>query len=362
MISIAEKKVKLKNDIHLILDVFNSRNLNSIDSIILYGSYGRNEGAFFKKDNQVFVYNDYDILLIVDEKISESNLNNIKNELLLKIEIKWIDISQKLFSELRNLKPTIFNFDLKYGSSVIYGDQNVFDQIPPFREEQITLLDVEILYFTRLYPFLITFEDGNFDLGEDEEKIRFFRNQWSKAVLAIVDSKLIRAKKYNSSYKIRSEILKVEYPKCKDVISLSNWALEEKLYPKGDFMSPLDMKKMFFKILNLYFEEMHLSLSLYYGKKIKTTDDLVIAKKYSIKQFIKQLKELIVDRSLKPYRRRNRLLILQSYAVEILLKEEIESKAIFNKCIKLIRNICPKEVVNCTDYRSLIQLVIKLSR
>jgi hypothetical protein len=362
MVSSAEKKLKLNKDIKIIVDVINRSIMSPIISIILYGSYGRGEGAYFKKNNQVFVYNDYDILVIVKEKLSESDLNYIKKELLQKIEIKWIDISQKLFSELGRLKPSILNFDLKYGSSVIYGDQNVFDQIPLFRQEQITLLDVEILYFTRLYPFLITFEDGNFDLGYDEEKIRFFRNQLSKAVLAIVDSKLIRAKKYNSSYKIRSEILKAEYSKCKEIISLSNWALEEKMYPKGDFMSPFEMKKLFFKILNLYFDEMHLSLSLYYGKKIKTTEDLVIAKKYSIKQLIKQLKVLIVVRSLKSYRRKNRLLILQSYTLEILLKEEIESKAIFNNCLKLIRNICPKEVVNCTDYRSLIQVVIKLSR
>ena len=362
MISLEEKKIKLKNDINLILDVFNSKNLNSIDAIILYGSYGRGEGAFFKKNNQVFVYNDYDILVIVDEKISEFNLNNIKNELLLKIEIKWIDISQKLFSELRNLKPTIFNFDLKYGSKVIYGNKNIFEQIPPFSKDQISLLDVEMLYFTRLYPFLITFDDGKFELGENEEKIRFFRNQLSKAVLAIVDSKLIRAKKYNSSYKIRSEILKVEYPNCKEIISLSSWALEEKLSPKVDFMTPFDMKKMFFKILNLYFEEMYVSLSLYYGKNIKTTADLLVAKKYSIKQFIEQVKELIIAKSLKPYRRKNRLLILQSYCVEILLKDEIESKVIFNKCIKILRNISSKEVVNCTDYRSLSQIVLKLIR
>jgi len=362
MISSIEKDLKLNEDIKIIIEVINQNIMSSVISIILYGSYGRGEGAYFKKDNQVFVYNDYDILIVVKEKLLESDLNFIKKELLQKIAIKWIDISQKLFSELGRLKPSILNFDLKYGSRVIYGNQNIFDEIPFFRPEQITLLDVEILYFTRLYPFLITFENDNFDIDYDEEKIRFFRNQLSKAILAIVDSKLIRKKKYNSSYKIRSEILKVEYPKCKEIISLSDWALEEKLYPKGDFMSSFEMKKMFYKILNLYFEEMHLSLSLYYGKKIKTTDDLVKAKKYSTKQLIKYLKVLIVVRSLKSYRRRNRLLILQSYTIEFLLKEKVESKAIFNNCLKLIRNICPKEIVNCTDYGSLIQVVIKLSR
>ena len=33
-------------------------------------------------------------------------------------------------SKLKRLYPTIFNYDLKYGSKVIYGDKNILDLIP----------------------------------------------------------------------------------------------------------------------------------------------------------------------------------------------------------------------------------------
>ena len=53
-------------------------------NIIIYGSYGRGEGAIysFKKEDKLL--NDIDILLIVKKKISDKRVKIIKDKLLKK--------------------------------------------------------------------------------------------------------------------------------------------------------------------------------------------------------------------------------------------------------------------------------------
>ena len=79
-------------------------------AIILYGGYGRNEGSWVLSELiEPRPYNDFDIALIHEQKISDIQKENIKKAIKKKVEIKWVDISQYRKQDLNNLKNSILN-------------------------------------------------------------------------------------------------------------------------------------------------------------------------------------------------------------------------------------------------------------
>jgi len=259
VVSEKERKVKLDQEIELltrlILEIVN----HFLVSIVLYGSYGRDEGAFYRKNDEISLYNDFDLLLIVKKRVPDAEMFRLKQTLLDNSEVRWIDISQKTVSNLKKLMPSILNYDLKFGSRVIWGDTDILEFIPIFSPSQITLKDAELLYFTRLYTFLGSLDANAFFVGVRGEKSRFFRNQMAKAILAIVDILLLQKNKYHPSYHQRVDRLKTLYPAKREIITLSDWALGEKIAPNDTTMNPQETEDFFGRILKVYFEEMHIA-------------------------------------------------------------------------------------------------------
>lgn len=357
----AEKKIKSDQDINLIVDVITKSLSEFITSIVLYGSYGREEGAYYSEKGAVLVYNDYDILLVVKKTISNSIMTEIEQTLSNMLDVRWIDLSQKTISKLKQLKPLIFNFDLKYGSLVIWGESNVLKHIPAFEAKQLTLRDAEILYFTRLYTFLGSLDGNGFIDGVQGEESRFFRNQMAKAVLAIVDVLLLQKNSYHTSYCERVERFEKLYPQKKQLVELSRWALEEKLTPRALTMNPKDTKDFYTQVLYFYHEEMFIALSKFYGKKISITDDLVKANTYSLQNLLTMLKTLILTKTLRHYWRQKKIQFIQSYAVEFFIAEE-NKQDIFNKCKVLLKKINPNLKIESVNSDTLRDIIVKLSR
>ncbi|BDY04072.1 hypothetical protein [Ferrimonas sp. YFM] len=274
MIEIEEK---LKSDIEKIKKITLSMlNRDNIISIYLYGGYGRDEGSWVleKEDGQTRVkpYNDYDIALIVKNKFSLSELRKLEDELKQHLEVKWIDLSQYKTINLKLFKPTIKNYDFKYASKWIYGDKDVLGNIPTIDRKSITLKDVETLYITRLWTLLGSFpEKGLVEMSKEEEM--FFRNQMAKSILAIVDNILVLNKDYDASYIKRVKILE-NHSNDNDLLDLSKWALEEKLFPKSEGMSAEQVKELYEKVNTLYFKYFYSTLSLYYKRKIERPEDI----------------------------------------------------------------------------------------
>ena len=290
---------KLNNDISIIVKEILSTYKRSIKAIILYGSYGRGEGAFYTGiDGIVHSYNDYDILLVVEEIIEPKVLWGIVKSLENKLDVRWIDISLKNTKQLKNIKLSIFNYDLKYGSYVIYGDMNILSLIPDMDARNISLKEAEILFFTRLWPLLGSLDSKGLDIERKGEESRLFRNQMAKAVLAIVDVLLLQTGQYHHSYKQRLDRLRVVYPGRTQFLKLAEWALNEKLEPNAPVMSPKEIKELYSMVHTHYFNEMFVVLSAYYKKSVQTPLDLERHLKWSTKNLIKRIGWIIVRRNL----------------------------------------------------------------
>lgn len=255
------------------------------EGIILYGGYGRNEGSWIiGKDQTLKPYNDFDILLVVNKQLSSDLLVKIKKDIKSQISIRWIDLTQIKVKKLKKLKNSIYNYDLKNASKVLYGNKKLRSLIPDFRANEITLRDVDVLFKTRIWTLVGCFEDKSFE-NISGPKSMFFRNQMAKAVLACVDCYLILNKKYNFSYKKRVDIF-LNSSEDSEYFDLVKWALKEKLRPKETDMSSSDVKKKYFKVSEFFIKYFFIGLSKYYRYKIESEKDIERIYLYNFRNFI----------------------------------------------------------------------------
>lgn len=246
-----------------------------LTAIILYGGYGRDEGSWFQNtDGQWKPYNDYDLIIVSRKKISMEVLKSLKTTLAKQIGIKWIDLSQFHPDDMRRMRPSIFNYDLKYASKVIYGDSTILDLIPKIDPESLPMIEIQTLFFTRLYTLLGSLGPKGFDEELCEEASRFFRNQMAKAVLAIVDVLLLSKGSYDASYRKRIERVAELYTEKKELLELSRWALAEKLRPRAPVMCPEEVRTLYGLVHKYFFAEMFWGLSVYFGKVVNSPEDV----------------------------------------------------------------------------------------
>lgn len=319
---------------NLVLSILDEKN---IISIYLYGGYGRGEGSWrLEKVNgqlKARPYNDYDIALIVKKKFNLKELRQLENELKKHLDVKWIDLSQYKIINLKTFRATIKNYDFKYASKWIYGDKKVLDNIPKIDRKSIKLKDVETLYITRLWTLIGSFPLAGLTKMSKEEEM-FFRNQMAKCILAIIDNILVLNKEYDASYRIRVEKIK-NFSDDVDLIELSRWALEEKLFPKSEGMTEKEIVELYKKVHGLFFKYFYSTLSLYYRKHIKRPEDMD-------KHIIYNLEDLVIRKIKKLFLNDNRrqlnmyLSILQGYIAYYYFDMD-------NECLKKISSIMEKK-------------------
>ena len=268
-------------------------------AILLYGAYGRDEGSWIvEKDGTCFPYNDYDILLVLNKKIPEDLIEPVRKKLAQEVGIHWIDIDQKTPRELRKLHPSIYSYDLKYASKVIDGDCSLLNLIPEIDPSTLPLKEGDILFFTRLWTLLGLLDKKGFNVDRNGEESRFFRNQMAKAILAVVDILLLQKGAYHPSYKERVKRLKNLYPEKSRFYELTEWALEEKLFPKAPNMTAKELEKFYQKVHYYFFSEMFHLLTQYYGRKVESPKAIESYLKFNIVNLIKRIGWVILRRNL----------------------------------------------------------------
>ncbi|MFI1772639.1 hypothetical protein [Thalassobellus citreus] len=355
-----EKIKKLNSEITIINSEILRFTNKQIISVVLYGSYGRGEGAFFlDAENNIRTYNDFDLVLVVNELLDQSIINKITIELNKKLDVKWIDISQKTKKKLRELKLTIFNFDLKNGSRVIYGDKNILDNIPDYNSANLSLKEAETLYFTRIWAFLGSLPVDGFERELKGEEVRFFRNQMAKAILAVVDVLLLQKKYYNSSYKKRCKKVIEIFNDKTNFIKWTKWAIEEKCNPKDKIISVSELKEMYLEITNLFLKEMYNVLSIYYNKKITGPYTVKKSVLFSTSEWLILLKSVVKTRSFK-YIQQTKVKIAQSYLVDAFLREGKEKENLIKKSRELIKKLNNSEDIDNLNWNELRLLIAKL--
>ena len=305
-------------------------------NIFFYGSYGANQGGWIKIKNEYFPYNDYDILIVSNKSVRNKNnlINLLENKILEQIKVQFIDITIKNTKEIRSLKSTVENYDILNASKHIFGDNDFRKYVKKIDKKNISLEEVEKLFFTRLWIF-----SGALTSYEKDKTFRL--TQLAKALFAIVDSILINKNNYQSMYVKKKE--KVKLLIDDEFFTIIDWALEQRSQPK-DIIKINDTLKydedyltiFTAKMYRLYFLEI---LSKKYNKSFQTIDDFRKFYLCSYKVRIKQILYPVIKR--KSYRHEINKMNTFMVKLSLILGEisEHEGKNILLKNRLLINSI-----------------------
>ncbi len=228
---------KLNNDVADVIYNLREQLIRNFNpkSIILIGSFGRGEASVFKSGCNLKFLSDCEVLIIpnnhlFNQMVIKKFCSNFLKDTGLEITIGGVLISIYLSSSFltKKLRPTIGNFDLKYGSKVIYGF-NYLDQIADIEPNDIPIWEGIRLMLNRIAEAL-----AHFSLEKPDEDMFFWAN---KIILANQDALLILYKNYDSSYSSRNNLFKKILPtvyfeiynKYPSFLSLSVLATEYKL-------------------------------------------------------------------------------------------------------------------------------------
>lgn len=214
-------------------------------AIILCGGYGRGEGAWYEDSKgEISPYNDYDIAVITETPFSRDTYKVLRKKIADEVGIRWIDIDCYTTQQINRFKPTIHNIDLYEGSTLLWGDSMWSKDYKSLDKTKIGREDLLKLYRTRMWTLLGSWV-GNFHDIEGEDA-RFFRNQMAKSILASCDMRLIRLKKYNSSYRLRVESVCEFFPQEERICRLAKWAIKEKMNPSCEKLLKEEMMQLYY--------------------------------------------------------------------------------------------------------------------
>lgn len=219
-------------------------------AIYLVGGYGRGEGAWYEDETGLHPYNDFDLAVITENPLEHDKTEALRKQLAKAVDIKWVDIDYYSVDKLASLTPTIHNVDLLEGGSLIYGEDVIKQNGLSLNPKEIGKHDLLILYWTRMWTFLGSWEGCFRQLNIDEA--RFFRNQMAKAVLAACDMRLVKLHKYTTSYRKRARIVIEEFKEDKNLCELAEWAINEKMRPSGMEMMMKTMESLYFRVKEVF--------------------------------------------------------------------------------------------------------------
>ena len=203
---------KVEEDLGIIKAIIINE-LNPI-SIILFGGFGRGEGSFEIIKGKVAPLNDYDMYVVTKKKISDEELERVGtkcsiairkgggefverfNEIYDKDKFFHVDLRWLGYNKLGKLKRINRTYELKYGSTIIYGE----DIRKKIKEISVPLQEA-FRYLINPACHLLVVMDKKRLRGEwqkDEEL--YAQHHIVKTYLAIASSLIISKGKFKANY------------------------------------------------------------------------------------------------------------------------------------------------------------------
>lgn len=174
----------------------------SVIAIVLSGGFGRGEGTVIRQNGSYIPFNDYDIIIITPPGVSSlPGLPLLAIRLAKSIRIRFVDIACLPQDRLPHLKLNLFNYDLKYGSQIFWGNTNILNEIPNFNPLYIPEKEGILSVRNRLItPF--EFLTSGVCSGRTFDPAAYI--QTAKCVLACTDYHLVRHHRYIHLYRKKS--------------------------------------------------------------------------------------------------------------------------------------------------------------
>ena len=181
-----------------------------IAAILLGGGYGRGEGGVLIEDNKEYLYNDYDLFVIL-KNISYFRKKEYQNKIhyihqkftpLFKIDV---DVGPlQTVNAISKAPHWMMWYELKNGHKVLWGNKLIKNYFPDYQHEKMPIMEAYRLLLNRGVGLLLCKE--HFETYDEIESQEFVLRNIRKAQLAMGDAFLIKKGKFHYSYQKRSEI------------------------------------------------------------------------------------------------------------------------------------------------------------
>ncbi|WP_255196514.1 hypothetical protein [Halorarius litoreus] len=171
-------------------------------TILLTGSLGRGEGAVKLRDEGLDPVSDCELLILpltpVGKRTADRVVAPYRNTHGIDIDVSGVVKSIQLLTPLvHRMRPTIDNYDLRYGSTLLYG-RDYRESMPSFNQENIPPWEGFRLVFNRTTKLL----------SSEVNRAYWF----DKLVLALRDAVLISEERYSPSYDRRQRLFEMIDP------------------------------------------------------------------------------------------------------------------------------------------------------
>ena len=222
-------------------------------SIYLIGGFGRGEGTVKFIGNRWRAVNDYDLVVIASDCTKhKSYLKRLSIELAELFQVDFVDLGCIQRDALPKLLPTMQNYDFKYGSMLLAG-QDLLHEIPNFQCGYLPPYEMVRLLCNRSAGLLTAI------LPEHAGSLSYLTNQLVKACIAIGDLTVYLLKGYHHSYQVRSETFdsiisenNLPFELSGEAIDAVHKAYKAKLKGPCSFPFSIDESLMRFMIFKAY--------------------------------------------------------------------------------------------------------------
>lgn len=272
-------KKRIDNDMHIIVtEILCHPQAHLFKAIVLTGGYGRGEGTPYLQNDMQQPYNDYDLVIICDELSRyernnlQSSLHPLEAELAEELQIA-VDLAVIPLNILRKGEFSLFNYEMKNGHRVLWGDPQILDAMPKYAPENLPLIEGTRLLLNRGY---LLWENchtlkGKKLLTAEEEKV-IIKYLW-KVHLAFGDCLLIAHKIYEIDYRKKRDLINnisknTAIPHLDWIIKNYRLAIDFKhqgdpnLYPKDNFEPMMKETTEYFASIFLWYESCRLGVKL----------------------------------------------------------------------------------------------------
>jgi len=193
--------LKIEKDLDYIVTEI-CKNISPI-SIILTGSFGRGEGTVVQENGKLHFMSDYEICVVCSKlrtrKICSILSKKMSEELGIATSISWISPTRLRYNRNRNISigytnPSIFMYELKAGSRVIYGKNLIKKNI--IHPSNINLWEGIKLLLNRMAESFAQYSSNDLE--------SYVKSYWiDKILLACGDILLLHSSQYHYSYQER---------------------------------------------------------------------------------------------------------------------------------------------------------------
>jgi hypothetical protein len=241
-------------------------------ALFLVGGFGRGEGGVVLRGGRWRPANDYDLELITSRREDHARLRALGERLAEHLGIAFVHVENSVAWRQWLRGPTEYTVDLRFGSLALHDPHHMRGRLWRCRPDRTPLHDALATLFTRASALMWRFESGRDWKAAPAADRLDLANQISKALLAIEDAWLIRARAYHPSYQERLRSFLALKP-ANDLAEAMRWATDAKLRP--DLPSvPDDLSALWFRVRDLHRLEVLRHVAVMCGGPLKSVADL----------------------------------------------------------------------------------------